>query len=81
MNILWEGVRLVLAVGVVLGADVLVGTMGVLAYEWWKQARDQRRRVVERLHAYGTRDTLALYGRRSDDGYHQYRSVDDTDAA
>ena len=61
--------------------EVAIGTLSVLAYEWYLQRRDYQKDCAARLRHYAARDAAAVYGRRSDDGYQQYRPVDDRRAA
>ena len=63
--------------------EIAAGTLGVMAYEWHLQRReDEYQRVcAKRLRDFTSHDAAALYGTRYDDGYTQYRAVDDREAA
>jgi hypothetical protein len=77
---LQAGATALLGLGVTLGALVMVASPLEWALWRWATERARVERIAARLEAY-TRTGEAVVGRRSDDGYTAYTSVDDRKAA
>ena len=81
LSILWELTRFALSGVVLIGAEFAAGVAIATVWQAWRCRYGDPDLILWRLQAYAARDTLAVMGRRSDDGYHAYRSVDDREAA
>lgn len=79
LSTLWELTRFALSLVVLIGAEFAAGVAIAMVWQAWRCRYGDPDLILWRLHAYGARDSIAadVYGRRSDDGYHAYRGVDD----
>jgi hypothetical protein len=77
-DMLYQGVMVTVGLFFTAAVCVAVGTFSVMLMYAWQDRYGDREVIVQRLRDFCAEDRrAALTGRRADDGYHTYTTVDE----